>query len=75
MLCLLVFQFTMEGAGTPETRGMNYRALDELFSLRDARSVDTTFEVRARVRLSAAACQCAMCVRAAFLCTCLPSWP
>jgi kinesin family member C2/C3 len=35
----------MEGAGTPETRGMNYRALDCLFRLRDERAVDTSFEV------------------------------
>ena len=38
-------QFTMEGGGTPETRGMNYRALDALFALRDERAVDTRFEV------------------------------
>jgi hypothetical protein len=41
--CLALFQFTMEG--TPESRGMNYRALDCLFQLRDERAVDTRFDV------------------------------
>lgn len=43
VVAFVLFQFTMEG--TPESRGMNYRALDCLFQLRDERAVDTRFDV------------------------------